>query len=213
MYSLYKLKVSNPVSRWIYQKVFSEFFKLSFGRYVLLVSACCMYTHCFLNFVQATKVWYVQDLWLSECEDSSWARLYSQRLQGELATHQAKDERAYQQLNSDTALAKSDDTVKLITFDLEHTLPTPSISTNVVFYRRQLWTYNLGIRDGDTGRGCMHMWHEGIAGRGSCEVASCTLKHIREMNTDPEVNHLITYTVDPRLSEHLWSPNQFEPFG
>ena len=28
----------------------------------------------------------------------------------------------------------------------------------------------------------------------------------------PQFDNVST-TVDPRLSEHLWSPNQFEPFG
>ena len=117
-----------------------------------------------------------------------------QRLQGELAVHQAKAEGAFQQLKEDIALAKSDTTVKLITFDLEQTLPTPSIPTNVAFYKRQLWTYNLGIHDGDSGRGCMHMWHEGVAGRGSYEIASCVMKHLKEMKLGPYVTHLITYS-------------------
>ena len=66
------------------------------------------------------------------------------QLEGERELHHAKAERTYLQLKEDTALAKSDPTVTVISFDLEQTLPTPSISTNVVFYKRQLWTYNLG---------------------------------------------------------------------
>jgi len=47
-----------------------------------------------------------------------------------------------------------------------------------------LWTYNLGIHNGKTGKACMHMHYEGIALRGSQEVGSCLLKNLREMNTD-----------------------------
>ena len=66
-----------------------------------------------------------------ESETDSAARA---QLEGECLLHQVKAERAYQSLKEDIALAKLDPTVKLITSDLEQTLPTPSISTNVVFY-------------------------------------------------------------------------------
>ena len=36
------------------------------------------------------------------------------------------------------------------------------------------------------------MFHEGIASRGSHEIGSCLLKHLREMNTDAK--HLILYS-------------------
>ena len=65
------------------------------------------------------------------------------QLVGERELHHAKAERAYQQLKEDTALTKSDPTVLVISFDLQQTLPTPSLSTNVVFYKRQLWTYDI----------------------------------------------------------------------
>ena len=105
--------------------------------------------------------------------------------------HQAKGERGYQE---DTALAKSDPTIAAIMFDLQQTLPTPSLSTNVVSYQRQLCTYNLGIHELHSGLGCMHMWSEDIASRGSNEVGSCILKHLQDMNLAPSVTHLITYS-------------------
>ena len=108
--------------------------------------------------------------------------------------HKCKAERAYQQLREDTALAQSDSDVELLTFDLQQSLPTPVLTTNTVFYKRQLWTYNLhvGIHNCATGKGCMHMWHEGIASRGSQEVGSCMVNHLRHMTTT--ASHLILYS-------------------
>ena len=40
----------------------------------------------------------------------------------------------------------------------------------------------------------MHMWHEGVAGRGANEVGSSILKHLQEMNVSPTTTHLITYS-------------------
>ena len=116
------------------------------------------------------------------------------QLEGERELHHAKAEWAYQQLKEDTALAKSDPTIMVISFDLQQTLPTPPTSTNVVFYKRQLWTYNLGVHNGGTGQACMHMWHEAVANRGSDEVGSCILKHLQEINIQPTTTHLITFS-------------------
>ena len=113
-------------------------------------------------------------------------------LMGEWDLHKAKAERAYQQLKEDTALSHSRSDLELLTFDLEQSLPTPVLTTNVAFYKRQLWTYNVGIHNGKTGSACMHMFHEGTASRGSHEIGSCLLKHLREMNTD--ATHLILYS-------------------
>ena len=65
-----------------------------------------------------------------------------------------------------------------LTFDLESTLPTPILSTNVIYYKRQLWTYNFGIHDCVSDVGHMYIWHEGQGSRGAQEISSCLQKHI-----------------------------------
>ena len=114
------------------------------------------------------------------------------RLEAQWEVHKRKAERAYQQLREDTALAAADPDVDMLTFDLEQSLATPLISTNVVFYKRQLWTYNLGIHCAATGKGYMHMWDESVASRGSQEVASCLYKHLNE--TASSATHLVLYS-------------------
>ena len=113
------------------------------------------------------------------------------QLRGEWELHLCKAERAYQDIKEDSALAISDPDVLVLTFDLQQSLPTPVLTTNVVFYKRQLWTYNLGIHNCGTESGHMHLWHEGMASRGSHDIASCLLKYLKD--TSPTATHLITY--------------------
>ena len=75
--------------------------------------------------------------------------------------------------------AKDKDTTTVIAFDLMKTLATPSISTGVAYYKRQLWTYCLGIHNLATGQAHMYVWHEGLASRGPQEIGSCILHYVR----------------------------------
>lgn len=80
----------------------------------------------------------------------------------------------------------------MITFDLEQALPTPKLTTNIVFYKRQMWTYNLGVHDCSDEKGYMYMWPETVASRGSQEVGSCLLQHFQSVSS-PAPN-LIAYS-------------------
>ena len=77
----------------------------------------------------------------------------------------------------------------MLTFDLQQSLPTPKLATNVVFYKRQMWTYNQGIHDCSNEKGFMYMWPESMASRGSQDISSCLLKHFS--NAQSQANHLI----------------------
>ena len=114
------------------------------------------------------------------------------RLKAELQLHHRRAERAYQQLREDTALAQCSDDVDTITFDLQQSLPTPTLTVNVVFYKRQLWVYNLGVHDCATEGGYMHMWDESTASCGSQEVSSCIFTYLRGNRTP--ATQLIAYS-------------------
>lgn len=101
--------------------------------------------------------------------------------------HQKKAENVRNQIEMD----KEKPQTKVICFDLQKTLPTPVLTTSVVYYKRQLWTYNLGIHDEQNGTAFMCMWHEGNGSRGPNEVGSCLLKYIKENNVP---KNLIAYT-------------------
>lgn len=115
------------------------------------------------------------------------------RLEGERALHHLKAERAHQQLREDVAHCKSKpEDEDMLTFDLQQSLPTPMLSTNIAFYKRKLWTYNLGVHDCKTDKGHMYVWHEALASRGSCEIGSCLLKHLSTVPTS--ATHLTLFS-------------------
>ena len=69
------------------------------------------------------------------------------QLNAEWELHKRKAERAYQELKEDGAKAKVDSDLDVITFDLQQALATPLLRTSVVFYKRQIWVYNLEVHD------------------------------------------------------------------
>ena len=69
--------------------------------------------------------------------------------------------------------------------------PCDNIQSSFVFYKRQLWTYNLGVYSCGTESDHMHLWHKRMASRGSPEIASCILRvpQRHQSNSNPS-NHL-----------------------
>ena len=174
IYHLYKQEHGEDgVSEWVYRITFNECFNLSFGTPKTDTCKTC-------------------DLYKVRVEVVANDEHELMQTLGEWDLHETKAERAYQSLREDIALTQSNTKWDLLTFDLEQALATPILTTSVVFYKRQLWTYNLGIHDGRTGSACMHTWHEGVASRGSNEVASCLMKHLREMNS--QADNLVLYS-------------------
>lgn len=86
----------------------------------------------------------------------------------------------------------NDESQAAIVFDLQKTMPTPNVSTSKAYYLRQLWTYNFGVHNLQTGTAHCFMWHEGQASRGCQEISSCLLKYIRSL--PPSVKHLTAFS-------------------
>lgn len=95
-------------------------------------------------------------------------------------------------MKNDTQYGKIlENDTSVIAFDLMKTLPTPHIATGVAYYKRQLWTYCLGIHNLTTNQVYMYVWHEGLASRGPCEIGSCLLHYMKKYVT---TTNLIMYS-------------------
>jgi len=100
----------------------------------------------------------------------------SQEIKAQQEIHLRKAEKVRAKLNSLKETTSSSNLC--FTFDLQKTLITPSISTGVAYYKRQLATYNLGIHNLANNDATMFMWHEGCASRGASEIGSCVWKYV-----------------------------------
>ncbi|CAG9791146.1 unnamed protein product [Diatraea saccharalis] len=97
--------------------------------------------------------------------------------------HKAHIDHAYKlrdQMKTDLARAKTEDSLETLTFDLEKTHCLPRLPTSIVYYKRQLNLHNLGIHCGSSGKGYFYIWLEHEAGRGTQEVGSCIKKFIND---------------------------------
>jgi len=101
--------------------------------------------------------------------------------------HHKSVEKCNEVYENDKKLCKENKNVTVFTFDLMKTLPTPHLSTGIVYYKRQLWTFCFGIHDTAEGDAYMKVWDETIASRGSCEVASGILHYFKMKNLNKEI--------------------------
>jgi hypothetical protein len=94
--------------------------------------------------------------------------------------HLRKAELARASLNSEQAKGSADGTYDAISFDLEKVISLPKLTTNEVYYCRQLSTFNLGIHSLTSAKGHMYVWDESTASRGADEVGSCLLHYCQQ---------------------------------
>lgn len=159
MYQLYCEDKQNPVSKHMFRKIFNEQFNLSFHA---PLSDTCRKCDNFDVKIRATEV-----------EDEKKTLLTEKEL------HLRKAEAARSGRQTDATNGKSDNDLTVIAFDLMKTLPTPRLTTGVAYYKRQLWTYLLGIHNLATDDVVMFLWDESTASRGSQEVGSCILYYVK----------------------------------
>lgn len=159
MYNLYKVEVPEHVSSFVFRQIFNRDFNLKFHA---PLSDSCRKCDAFNVKIQA-----------SENDEER------EKIKAEQELHHRKAQAARDGMKKDTELARHDNDLTVISFDLMKTLATPIISTGVAYYKRQLWTFCLGIHNLETNMVHMYMWDESIASRGPQEIGSCILNYVK----------------------------------
>jgi len=174
MYDLYKDKTVKPVSFAMYKKVFYSDFNLRFKQAKKDTCKKC----------DEFKV-------LSEGKGKTADELNAVKREHEV--HLRAADEALQQMKTDLKLAVTCNTVETLTFDLQKVISLPRIPSNIVYYKRQLSMYNLGIHSGKQKAGHFNVWLENEASRGAQDIGSALINHIKHHVPD-EVQHLILWS-------------------
>ena len=73
-----------------------------------------------------------------------------------------------------------DDALLVTVFDLQQVIPLPITSRGDVFYKQRLNVLNFTVFEVVSKEGFCFLWHQGIARRGSNEVASCLWSYLND---------------------------------
>lgn len=97
-------------------------------------------------------------------------------LSAQKVLHLRKAESARECLRNDSKKAAE---AYIVTLDLQKALPFPKLTTSVACYKRNLYLYNLGIHSFNSNTGYMYVWNESQGGRGSQDIATYLVKHLK----------------------------------
>ena len=180
MSTMYKKYVCNcnendrtPLSIFVFRRIFNTKFNIHFHH---PQSDTCQKCDLFNNKIRC----------LSEGEEKN-------TLWRDLIIHQEMAEKANEKMKEDTLDAHTNPNKRVLVFDLQKTLPTPVLSTGIAYYKRQMWTYILGIHDKNLKTGFMYVWSEEQVSRGTQEIGSCIPEHVF-VHIPETVTHLILYS-------------------
>lgn len=102
------------------------------------------------------------------------------RLETEHQLHVARGDSFYSQQRDVVDSSGADCAV--LAMDYEKNLPLPLTGVGPEYYKRQLWLYNLCIKDMTTNRSVMFMYSEHFARKGPNETTSCLLNYFDSLS-------------------------------
>ena len=173
MYRLYKDKYTEedavPVSSSMYRTIFNTEFNLSFHKPKKDMCLLC-----------------------AQFSEAERTNVLTDALRNEHKEHVARKIEARAEQEKDKNLAKENSAIEAMTFDLESVLPTPCNQMSQTHYKRKLAVYNLSIYSLGSKDGKCFTWDETNGNKGSCEISTCLLLHLKSLS--PQVRHAVLYS-------------------
>lgn len=177
MYSLYAEKCQeeqkSPVKEHFYRYVFNTKFNLHF--YIPKKDTC---KKC--------------DTFKIKISNPELSRDELSQLNIDHELHLRKAELARECMKTDAENVKKNPDSYVCSIDLQKALPFPVLSASDAYYKRNMYCYNFGVHNLETEAGVFYFWDETIASRGSQEVSSCVIKHLKLHA--PNKKHVIIYS-------------------
>ena len=112
-----------------------------------------------------------------------------EELENHLLNKDAADK--HKQVDKDKAMRSDNPDFLAACFDLEQVLITPKGFEQSLYYKRRLNTYNLTVYNLGDKNGYSYIWHEGIAQRGGCEIASCIYSFLKTASESNKKNIIL----------------------
>ena len=115
------------------------------------------------------------------------------RLMAEKELHQRKASVFYERKRAAKEAARAvGSTTAAVAFDFWKNMPLPNITTNDVYYRRQLSLYTFDVHDLGANKVYLYSYDETVANKGSNDVVSL-LNHYIETFVKPEATELLLF--------------------
>ena len=161
MYKLYVDRCAetgmSPVKEWYYRHIFNTKFNLSF--HPPRKDTC---KRCDVHKVQLAAA----------TADDDKEKIKALKAEHELHLRKAEAVRTLLNVEGNKSAGH-----EAFTFDLQKVLSLPKLSTNEVYYCRQLSVYNFGINSLTSKKSQFYVWDETVASRGAEDIGSCLLKY------------------------------------
>lgn len=100
-----------------------------------------------------------------------------QCLENDHELHLRKADKARKLMNDDKELSKTDESLYVCSVDMQKALPFPILTVSDAYYKRNMYSYNVGVHEFKNETAYCYVWDETRASRGSQEISSCLKKH------------------------------------
>jgi len=149
-------KLTDPVSKGVYRRIFVTEFNL---RFFVPKKDQCSVCNAYYGATGDDK----------ESLKPNWEQ------------HKIRENESMSAKESDKAVAKLNDSIRSITFDLQAVLPLPFAGDNKIFYLRKLAVYNFTIYETSTNNGFCYLWDETEGKRGANEINTALLDYMKSL--------------------------------